>query len=274
MSNLVWCTDVHLNFVNEAGIADFADMILSYDPDAIVFTGDISEAPDLELHLRYLEMHLNNVPLYFVCGNHDYYKGSIMGVRKFLKSRFTASGPTRWLPTQGVVTLAPDVALVGHDGWYDGGYSAHGDWFKSKLNMSDYHLIHDLNNVACSTRREQYSRINALSKEGADHFKKYLPKAFKSHNKVYFATHVAPFPENSRAPNGAMSDANWHPHFCSRQLGEAILETMKKMPTEKELIVLCGHNHTKAVFKPLPNVTCITGQARYKFPSVADVFTD
>jgi hypothetical protein len=63
------------------------------------------------------------------------------------------------------------------------------------------------------------------------------------------------------------------PHFSSRQIGEAILDVMKNYQDQsKELVILCGHNHTRAEYRPLKNVTCITGQAEYYKPQIADIF--
>lgn len=272
MGNLVFATDIHLNFCNENQIQDFAVSVLKKNPTALVLGGDISEAPDLETHLRYLEKYLNGVPMYFVCGNHDYYRGSINKLRTVLKSRFKTGGAV-WLPVAGVVTLGPSTALVGHDGWYDGGYpDKNGDWWNSKLGMADYQIIQELSSRFCIDRTMRFRKITELSKQGADHIRKYLPKAFETHDKVFYVQHVSPFAETSCGPDGKMSDIDWMPHFCSRQTGEAIIDIMKKMPAEKKLIVLCGHSHTLAWHRPLPNVYCLCGPAKYGKPKVAEQF--
>ncbi len=273
MGNLVFATDIHLNHVEDFRIRALAYAIMRRNPDVVLIGGDISEAPELEMKLRFLEMHLKGVPIYFVCGNHDYYNGSIRDVRKGLRKRFKA-GQSIWLPTAGVVTLAPGVALVGHDSWYDGGYpKKNGDWWNSMLGMNDYFIILELGPAQCQNRSMQYKVIQKLAKEGADHIKKYLPLAFKNHDKVFYMQHVSPFAETSRGPDGKMSDPDWMPHFCSRQSGEAILQVMKKQPADKQLTVLCGHSHTEAWDWPLPNVYCYCGPAQYGRPKVAKVFS-
>jgi len=281
-NKLLWVTDPHLNFLNEAKIKTLAKKLLSHGPTAIVISGDISEAPTIEFHLRYLEMHLNKIPVYFCCGNHDYYGGSIVRTRELLKSRFGPASYSRYLQACGVVSLTSEgggVALIGHDGWYDGNYPQVRSWFTSKLDMSDYHIIEELSDRSCShmtpaikIKEIRYERIQALAKEGADYFKEYLPEAFKNHDKVFLTTHVAPFQENSLAPDGTRSDRDWMPHFSSRHIGEAILDIMQGYPAPKELVILCGHTHTKAVFKPLVNVTCITGPSEYYRPRISEVF--
>lgn len=271
-NNLVFTTDIHLNFCSEFQIKEFASHILSHDPSVIVIGGDISEAPQLEFHLRFLEMHLKGVPVYFVCGNHDYYRGSIKDVRNGLRKRFKAGGSI-WLPEAGIVSLSPTAALVGHDSWYDGGYpNKNGNYFASKLDMSDYHVIQELSYPQCFNRRMVYDKIQKLSQQGASHIKQYVTKAFVNHDKVFYVQHVSPFAETSCGPNKKMSDPDWMPHFCSRLTGEAIMEVMSKQPPEKQLIVLCGHSHTMAWHRPRPNVYCFCGAAKYGIPNVANQF--
>lgn len=273
MGNLVFATDIHLNFVKDDVIQRFCRDILKRNPSVVVLGGDLSEAPDLKYHLDILGFHLKSVPLYFVCGNHDYYRGSISLVRQNVLEKYFKSPPVAWLSTQGVVSLSKDTALVGHDGWYDGGYpEKNGDYFGSKLDMSDYHIIQELALPYCFNKKMRFDYINELSEQGAEHIREFLPKAFETHKKVFYVQHVSPFAETSCGPNRKMSDKDWMPHFCSRRTGEAILDVMKKQPAEKELIVLCGHSHTLAWHKPMPNVYCYCGQARYHFPAVAEQF--
>ncbi len=80
MPRIAWLTDIHLNFVRppvvEALIASLADT----DADAFLIGGDIGEAPDVTFYLNTLNDRLQR-PIYFVLGNHDFYHGSIAGVR-------------------------------------------------------------------------------------------------------------------------------------------------------------------------------------------------
>jgi predicted phosphohydrolase len=269
MGNLVWTTDCHLNFLNEKQIKHFCHEMLDYDPTQIVITGDISEAPHLEIHLRLVEKYLGgNIPVYFVCGNHDYYNGSIATLRATLKQNFNSTSMMKWLPNFDYISLSDDVALVGHDGWYDGRYS---DYFVSDLDMNDYHLIKELKGNFWM-RTDQYETIGKLASEAAYHISNAIDKAFENHNTVYVATHVAPFKENSRAPDGKISDKHWMPHFSSKIMGDALLNTMNKYPKEYNLVVLCGHNHTFWESNPTNNIRCITGQAVYGKPQICGVF--
>jgi len=273
MFKLLWLTDLHLNFVPVEKVQNLSFDIIQEKPNAIVITGDISEAPDLVNHLELLCLPLSykGIKTYFVAGNHDYYHGSIEALRTKLKAKFPNNGDIVWLTNTGVVSLTEKRALVGHDGWYDGGWPGYGDFFKSKLEMSDYYIIKELRESTI-TKQLMFDKINELSEQNAKHIRQQLPEAFQSHDTVYYATHVAPFPQNSRAPNGTMSDEDWMPTFCSKRAGEAFLEVMDKMPNNKQLIILCGHNHTYYEFKPRNNITCITGDATYRYPRICGEF--
>ena len=266
---LSWITDCHLNFLHDIAITYFCKKVMKENPDAVVITGDISEADKIKRHLKLISS-LIPVPLYFVCGNHDYYHGSIVDTRMMLKQEFgsKAGGNAKWLNEHGVITLAPNVALVGHDGWYDGRY---GDYFASGLDMTDYHIIQELKG-SFYHRTDQYDMIKTLATQAAKHFTKHVEKAFKTHDTVYFATHVPPFRENSRGPDRKLSDKDWLPHFSSKILGDAILDFMVGMPPEAKLVVLSGHTHTDWTHEPTSNIKSITGGARYRHPEVYRTF--
>lgn len=270
MTKLVWTTDTHLNFISEIQIKTFCKKLMMSGPSLIVITGDISEATTLETHLRMMEMYIPNIPIYFVCGNHDYYHGSISETRVMLKDKFGANSRIQWLPTIDYISLSKKAALVGHDGWYDGRYSS---YYDSQLDMSDYHLIKELKGGAWYVE-ERFQKIGQLALEGALHITGGIRKAFETgHDLVYVATHVAPFKENSRAPDGKMSDRHWLPHFSSKILGDALLTLMNEQQCKnKKLTVLCGHNHTAWVHEPHENIICYTGGAEYRYPNVTDSF--
>ena len=72
---LVWVTDPHLDFVRPDTAADFCAAVAAEQPDAVLVGGDIGEAPNVEYFLRLLEGAWE-CPIYFVLGNHDFYRGS------------------------------------------------------------------------------------------------------------------------------------------------------------------------------------------------------
>ena len=265
---LLHLTDIHLNFVNKQGLEAFCQNINRTNADCAVITGDISEAPTIVDHLRELERQIN-MPIFFVLGNHDYYRGSINEVRVDMEMRHhfktnVEPNAAYWLPSCDFIPLSDKTAVVGHDGWYDGGYA---DWFTSDVQMVDYKII---NEFKFYWHTEHYKLIRELAGEAANHIRRVLPLAFKKHDTVFVATHVAPYKENS-VYMGQMSDKDWLPHFSSKLMGDAILDVMAEYPN-KEAIVLCGHSHGSAVFKPTKNILCVTGYAEYRHPGIAGTF--
>lgn len=270
---IAWATDLHLNFVNELQIIGFCNKVKKAKAEVLFLTGDISEAPYIVDHLRFLEKHCK-MPIYFICGNHDYYKGSVKKLREVLSKEFGTHSPknnsTFWMNEHGVITLESGVALIGHDGWYDGGYAS---FLSSKLGLNDFLLIEELRSDSLNTfRRNHFKTVYELAKEGAQHIEKCLEKAYENHDIVYLLTHAPPFREGSRAPDGKLSDPDWLPYFSSRCMGEAILKVMKKLPSSAELNVLCGHTHTDWLCKPRTNISCYVGGANYRYPNVCRVF--
>jgi len=274
---LGWITDPHINFVAANTFANLCHSIANQNLDALVVTGDISEGHDISRVMTMLQEAIDT-PIFFVLGNHDYYKSSIEDVRTQMVEKFSlkanrfapfAKNKATWLPAVGdsdFIQLAPGVALCGHDGWYDGGYA---NWFKSLVVMCDYQLIAEF---ALSPQPSQglFEKLQALAKESADYVKTVLPKAFKTNDQVYLATHVPVFAENA-VYNGKISDDNWMPHFSNRHMGDAILEVMAQYP-DKQLTVLQGHSHGKARFHPTSNIKSITGFAQYRRPALNDIF--
>jgi len=72
--------------------------------------------------------------------------------------------------------------------------------------------------------------------------------------------------------DGALSNAEWAPHFTCKAVGNAILEILPEYP-HRNLTVLCGHTHGSGEARPLPNLCIYTGAAAYGFPAVNRVIT-
>ena len=71
-------------------------------------TGDIGESDSVG---RFVDELGRIAPIYYVLGNHDYYRSSIDEVRATL--------PGGWLPGLAPVQLTDRTVLLGIDGWGD-----------------------------------------------------------------------------------------------------------------------------------------------------------
>jgi UDP-2,3-diacylglucosamine pyrophosphatase LpxH len=261
---LAWATDIHLNFLSPEGRHTFYDAFREAGAEAAVITGDIAEAPSLDALLRELGDALD-VPVYFVLGNHDFYRGDVASARAVAARLSRAHPRLRYLTGAAPVPLDARTALVGHDGWADG---RAGDFARSQVFLNDYLLISDL---VTHDATERLARMQRLAREAADALTAVVTEALATHAHVIVATHVPPFRE-ACWHDGKISDDQWAPHFTSVTVGEALRAVMVRHP-HRTMEVLCGHTHGAGTTQVLPNLVVRTGGAEYGAPSIAAVLT-
>jgi len=263
MTRVLWLTDIHLNFLKPVQLEKFYQQIKDAQPDCILISGDIGEAPRLKYDLRQLESRLP-YPIYFVLGNHDYYGASFEDVESLVREMTDGSPCLHWLMLDGVVELADNVGLIGHDGWADGRY---GDYATSPIMLNDYVAIHDFVGL---TKVQRLGLLNVLGDAAARYIYEWLPKALACYNHVFFMTHVPPFREACWHEGKNYND-EWLPHFASKAVGDALVKVMRDHP-HKKLTVLCGHTHGRHETHILDNLLVMTGGAAYGRPEVQHVF--
>jgi predicted MPP superfamily phosphohydrolase len=253
---LAWLTDIHLNFVDGLVVDMLADSVRDTYPDAVLIGGDIAEAGNWRSLLERIAARIR-LPIYFVLGNHDFDRGSIAAVRATATELTILSALVQWLPVSGVVSLTSRTALVGHDGWGDGGY---GNPASSSVILNDFFLIEELRNAG----PDLFGVLRRLGEEAAAHFQTNLPMALAEHEHVIALTHVPPFRE-SAWHQGRQSEEDWLPYFACRAVGEVLRTVMTAHP-QRRLTVLCGHTHGAGECQVLPNLTVVTGGAEYGRP--------
>ncbi len=289
MKRAAWLTDIHLNFISFIELVTFVDNVLKEQPDAIIISGDIGEADTVVSYLTELEKLLQK-EIFFVLGNHDYYRGSIERVRHDVRIASRHSRHLRWLPDIGIAELTPAVALIGHGSWPDGRL---GDWQRSNLLLNDYFYIKEFNQsvriegydstkffkpdpaLASALRgqdakRERLEKMQVLADEAAQYIAGVLPRALESYRQVVVVTHAPPFREASWY-DGQVSDDIWAPHFSCKAMGDVLRREMESRP-HNQMTVLCGHTHGRGEAHILDNLRVLTGGATYGNPSVQRLF--
>jgi predicted phosphohydrolase len=259
VTKAVWCNDIHLDFLSGDEIDRFLDTLAGRAPCAVLLAGDISTADRLEAHLGRIEAAVE-VPVYFVLGNHDYYHGSILGVRSRVSRLCAKSRRLHWLNEAGVCRLTEKTAIVGHDGWGD---ARLGNYMSSPVELNDFFLIEEL---AGRRREDLVGILRELGDQAAAHFQKVVPEALASCPNVIVVTHVPPFRESTWY-DGEVSGDDWLPFFCGKAAGDVLRDVMSRHP-DGELTVLCGHTHGEGETEILPNLRVVTGGARYGAPKV------
>lgn len=235
-----WLTDIHLNFMRPLALRAFYDRVRQEHPDCLFVTGDIGEADSVQ---RFVEELRKIAPIYYVLGNHDYYRSGIQA--------FRATLPAGWLPALQPIQLTPNTVLLGVDGWGD---ARCGD-LDSNVQLSDWQLIEDF----APTRYDRSARVQLLQELGtAEAFTlgELLARAPASEHLIVL-THVPPFPQ-ACVYDGAQSEPAWLPWFTCIATGELLSEYAAAHPN-KRITVLCGHTHGAGVYQHARNLEVRTG---------------
>lgn len=263
---LTWLTDIHLNFLDDHEREKFYQKILNTPGEAVLITGDIAEAPCLENLLNEMADHIKK-PIYFVLGNHDYYRGQINAVRESMAVLTKTHERLFWLPASGIQSLDKNTILLGQDGWADGRL---GDYKNSKVSLNDSRMIADLFQEKVLDRFQLLEKMQNLADADAMELQKNLLQAIhQDPKKIIVLTHVPPFKE-ACMHEGEVSDKYWLPFFSSKATGDVLLPIAKENPAIK-FLVLCGHTHSEALYQPLENLTVQTGKAEYYQPLVEEM---
>jgi 3',5'-cyclic AMP phosphodiesterase CpdA len=256
---LTWLTDIHLNFLTDDEADNFLSRVRASEPDAVLLTGDIGEARSVVPLLERLDDAVQR-PIYFVLGNHDFYGGSIAGVRADVTALGRRRANLKYLTALDVIELTPSVGLIGDDGWAD---ARLGNYEQSLVMMNDYRLIAEL---APLTKQLRWPKLKELGDQAAQHIRRILPQALAKFPEVILATHLPPL-RDACWHEGQISNDEWLPHFTCKALGDAVLEIMRATP-QRKLTVYCGHTHSPGICQPLPNMTIYTGSAQYGMPTL------
>ncbi len=261
MKQIAWLTDIHFDFLNLYHIEQYCKSVKQQNPDLVWIGGDISIAPLLTTHLSLIEHYLQ-CPIYFVLGNHDYYRSSIQEVRDTIAKFSQEHEYLFWLPQHGVVNLPNSMAMVGHGCWADGRLGN----TNSELLLTDYALIDEYDGLEMADR---FRKMNELGDLAVQELEPQLIKALEQADHVYVMTHVPPFEESSWH-NEFISDPEFLPHFSCHAVGEMLVRVMAEYPN-KQLTVLCGHTHGKGEAKITENIFTKTGGAQYKKPTIQEI---
>ncbi len=259
---LAWLTDIHLNFLSTFQIERFLGSIQETDADAVLISGDIAEASRLVWFLRRMADRWQR-PIYFVLGNHDYYKGSFRYVHNAVRELKLQIPHLVWLQSAGIIELTPETALIGHDGWADGRC---GDYAQSTVMLNDYVYIRDFVSL---NHADRGLLLNQLGDEAAMYGRVWLSKALERYRRVYFVTHVPPFAECA-LHEGQTSSPDYLPHFACRVMGETLLQVMQRFPAH-HLTVLCGHTHEAVDLAVADNLRVVVGAAEYGRPALQQI---
>lgn len=264
---LAWLTDIHLNFLDKSERKNFYQQIIDTQSEAILISGDIAEASSVSNILRDMVANIRK-PIYFVLGNHDYYRGRVEIVRKEMDLLNQSHLNLFWLSSSGPQFLNPDTMIVGVDGWADGRL---GDYVNSRVILNDSHMIAELLQARITGKFALLEKMQQLADADALRLQKNLSLALKQQpKKIIILTHVPPFKETCMH-EGKISEEDWLPFFGSKIMGDTLIKGAAEHPSI-EFLVFCGHTHSRAYFQPLANLTVEAGKAEYYHPQIEKIY--
>ncbi len=255
---IIWISDIHLNFL---GLIERKEFYRNLIGDLIIISGDIAESNSVVQLIKEIETE-TGLPVFFVLGNHDFYRSRVSSVKRLVK-------PLGYLGSKQIVPLGSSTALVGVDGWGDCRYGSYED---TRMIMSDWYHIDELRKAYATGRpKDLKEALQKLSDKDARSLKRKVKATIKEkYKKVIIVTHVPPF-EEACLYNGRKSTPSGLPFFASKILGETILPIVRDNP-DIDFLWLSGHTHSRSLFKPCENLTVKVAASEYGSPNIEEIF--
>lgn len=259
---ILHATDIHLDHGSDSTVRKFLNRVNEENADVFLLGGDFAQGNNIEQYLRKILTAIR-IPVYFVLGNHDYYYGSIQGVRDTVKEILKDFDHAHYLTTSGSIHLTDNICLIGHDAWGD----ARNGNLNSDVELTDFSDIADLKYINRHYTRPLFiEKLNQLGDEAANYIQTELQSVYAAlYKTILVLTHVPPFTEACFF-NGKPQDDNWNPYFSCKALGD-VLRSQALNHQDRSFLVLSGHTHGKGDVKILPNLRSIVNPARYGQPS-------
>lgn len=264
MKRFLWATDLHLNFLNRYSIINFLLSIHRANVDGVFITGDISTGDKIVEHLSWME-NIVKKPIYFTLGNHDFFNSNFSDVKLEIKKLCKKNQQLNYLTNiNNHISLTKDIALIGHDGWYDSRWR---EPLTSLVFMWDWFFIKDFRSLVSN-----YNRMNLvrnLADEAAESIGNKLKSALVEHSTVYLLTHFPPWPEKHYL-FGEIAKNFWAPYNSSMVLANTLKSIMDNHPS-KNLIVFSGHVHVKRNEMITPNIQLRVGGGAHGKAMIEDI---
>ena len=200
-----WLTDIHLNLIDDVTRQKFYQEIVNTGCDGVLISGDIAEAPCLVDILNEMVRYIDK-PIYFVLGNHDYYRGHIQEVHDAMTALTKEHDKLFWLPASEIQKLENNTFLIGQDGWADGRL---GDYQNSRVVLNDSRMIADLFQEKILGKYQLLEKMQQLADADAIKLQNDLKQAVsQTPKKIIVLTHVPPFKE-ACLHEGKISGDDW-----------------------------------------------------------------
>lgn len=261
--NTLWLSDLHIDKASASRRSRLLDQITNTPSDCVVISGDISTSRKLTEHLALLATACAPRPIFFVCGNHDYYGSSVAEVDAAINALCAKVGNLHYLDGRQIIRLSRDVCLIGHHGWADAraGYGS-----RTYLRSPDHRAIRDFQGLS---RDQCLLRMQEMGKDSARAIRQVLPLALSRFAHVVLLTHTPPYAVSVRF-NGDACGPLHLPHYTNVSAGLAIHGIARAFP-QRRITILAGHAHSSNVTHIDPNICVRVAHARTGRPGLLEV---
>jgi predicted MPP superfamily phosphohydrolase len=234
-----WLSDLHLDRLEEPQINHLLKQIADSRMECIAISGDISHAQGLTAHLHAIASACYPRPVFFVCGNHDYYGGSVASVDADIRAICAKTENLHLLDGQEIIPLNRHTCLIGDGGWPDvrAGYG-----MDTCVRSPDHRAIRDFHGM---NRQQFMLRMQEMGKCSAAKIRNILPLALTRYPRVILLTHVPPFPRAVRYNDGPCGPRHL-PYYANLSAGLAIQGIAGAFP-HRRITILAGHAHSACV---------------------------
>jgi len=249
-------SDTHFNFTLPWTLYGFVERVIENKPNGLFLPGDIACGITIKRTLAYMAKKLDDVPIYFVAGNHDYYGTSLEVSNDIFKTLCKKYHNLKWLSNEEVIELKSDVALVGEDGWYD---LRSGNPKLAVYNF-DWCMIEEFRRL--KSFDEKIALSQQLADQSAANLKRKLLKALRDYKTIIVITHMPPWADASCVYDIEPLDEYSFSYHTNTVMGEMIEEVMADHQSQN-VIVICGHTHCPLMLNVAHNIECIVIEGKY-----------
>ena len=189
IQSLTWLSDIHLEFLRQRKIDDFAQQVQAHPGKAVLITGDIATGDLLQSVLGTLARNIDR-PIVYCLGNHDFYNSSFEKVEQAIAGAGQLFNNLIYLDGKSIIPLTEQTALIGINGWACG---TGGIGRGTGIRLTDDTEILDFE--CLPTDDDRFNLMFQLAKGYAETLRPTLRDALARFQNVIIGIHVPPFLE-------------------------------------------------------------------------------
>lgn len=258
---IAFCSDLHLNFIPKNEIINFANKITDTGCDILLISGDIAESQSLDECLSLLANTFCK-PIYYVLGNHCYYKSSIKDTINYC-NKYLNTGYLNFMDNR-IVKINNEITLIGQNIFYDLSVGN----LTGDFDIADFDQIKDFKPLMYPKQRLDYFQNKA--REDAINLHNLIEEAVNYSKKIIYLAHP-PLDEDISFYGDRKSPSYSIGYFCNKIVGDKLKEMASKY-LNIDFLALTGHSHYRASYE-VDNLKMYVAAAKYYEPNIEKIFS-